>query len=86
MSYITVYEEYDMDAQDFRDKAWSGGADTLEDLTDDEIETIFSYLMDGSEDGKIELTELNDFFWFERDTIAEWLGYDSYDDLMGRDL
>ena len=32
------------------------------------------------------LTELNDFFWFERDTIAEWLGVKVYEDLMNRDL
>ena len=32
--------------------------------------------------GEIEDTELNDFFWFERDLIAEWLGYEDYDELM----
>ena len=26
-------------------------------------------------------TEINDFFWFERDTIAEWLGYEDWEDL-----
>ena len=27
-------------------------------------------------------TAINDFFWFEEDTIAEWLGYDSFEDIM----
>ena len=31
---------------------------------------------------EMEDVELNDFFWFERDTIAEWLGYEDYDELM----
>jgi hypothetical protein len=32
--------------------------------------------------GECSDTELNDFFWFERDTIAEWLGYEDYDELI----
>jgi hypothetical protein len=85
---MKVYE--DIDAQDFRDKAWSGAADTLEDLTDEQIETVMQMLEDGqplNSDGEpiaMSLTELNDFFWFDRDTIAEWLGYSSYEQLMER--
>lgn len=30
-------------------------------------------------------TEINDLFWFEEDTIAEWLGYFSFDEIMNRD-
>lgn len=26
-------------------------------------------------------TGLNDFFWFEEDTIANWLGFDSFEEL-----
>ena len=29
-------------------------------------------------------TELNDFMWFEDDTIAEWLGYNDFDEIMNR--
>ena len=42
---MKVYE--DINAEEFRDKAWSGAADTLEDLTDDQIETIMQMLEDG---------------------------------------
>ena len=73
-----------MTAQEYRDKAWSGARDTLEDLTDDEIEQVFNMLNDTYLEVPT-LTEINDFFWFERDTIAEWLGYNSYDELMRRD-
>lgn len=63
---------------------WSGGKETANDLTADEIETIFDYLADAYPEGMDE-TEVNDFFWFERDTIAEWLGYRDYEELMKRD-
>ena len=79
---MKVYE--DIDAQEFRDRAWSGAADTLEDLTDEQIETIFQYLEETEGEEGMSLTSLNDFFWFERDTIAEWLGYSSYEQLMER--
>ena len=59
---------------------WSGGRDTADDLTWDEIDTIESMLNELYTE--MEDVELNDFFWFERDTIAEWLGYEDYDALM----
>ena len=30
-------------------------------------------------------TEVNDFFWFEEDTIANWLGYDSFEEIENRE-
>ena len=83
---MLVYEEYEVNSQDLRDKLWSGGKDTLADLTDEEIDEVLSILEGAIEDPDrgMELTELNDFFWFDRDTIAEWLGYDDYDELMNR--
>lgn len=62
---------------------WSGARDTVKYLTADEIEEIFSMLEDTYPEG-MEETELNDFFWFEDDTIAEWLGYSSFDEIMER--
>lgn len=79
---MRVYE--DISADEFRDRAWSGAADTLEDLTDEQIETIFQYLEETEGEEGMSLTSLNDFFWFERDTIAEWLGYKDYEQLMER--
>lgn len=26
--------------------------------------------------------DINDIFWFEEDTIAEWLGYSDFEELM----
>lgn len=62
--------------------AWSGGEDTLEVLKEkdlcDKLENILEWdvFPDGCTD-----TELNDLLWFERDTIAEWLGFSDWDDL-----
>lgn len=63
---------------------WSGGADTVEELTDEEIEKIENYLESESPEEGWSDTAINDFFWFERETIAEWLGYDSFDDIIKR--
>ena len=62
---------------------WSGGKDTVKDLTQDELKQIETMLEDIYPDGITEMT-LNDFFWFERDTIAEWLGYCSFVEIMER--
>ena len=63
---------------------WSGAADTVEYLTPEEVENILKILEDIYPDGMTD-TELNDFFWFEDDTIAEWLGYNNFDEIMNRD-
>ena len=77
---MKVYE--DLSVSEFRDRAWSGAADTLEDLTDEQVEQIFDMLEETEGEEGMSLTSLNDFFWFERDTIASWLGYENYEELM----
>ena len=62
---------------------WSGAKDTIKYLTDEELDTIESILEDWYPDGMSE-TEINDFFWFEEDTIAEWLGYNDFEEIMNR--
>lgn len=74
----------DVYADDVRKECWSGAKDTVKYLTDDEIDTILTILEDCYPDGMTE-TELNDFFWFEDETIAEWLGYNSFDEIMERE-
>lgn len=74
----------DVYADDVRKECWSGARDTIKYLTDDEIDTILTILEDCYPDGMTD-TQLNDFFWFEDDTIAEWLGYNSFDEIMERE-
>ena len=63
---------------------WGGAKDTVKYLTADELELIESILEDVYPDG-IDETQLNDIFWFEDDTIAEWLGYNDFDEIMNRE-
>ena len=77
---MKIYSEKSLKDFDF----WSGAKDTVKYLTEDEINQIETILEDCFPDGMDE-TEINDFFWFEDDTIAEWLGYSSFDDIMYRE-
>ena len=58
--------------------AWSGGKDTLDVLIDkgvcDEVEDFIEQCFSNPTD-----TDINDFLWFERDQIAEYLGYEDWD-------
>ena len=77
---MKIYSEKSLNEFDF----WSGAKDTVKYLTEDELNQIENILEDCFPDGMNE-TDLNDFFWFEDDTIAEWLGYSSFDDIMNRE-
>ena len=61
--------------------AWSGGEDTLKTLIEkgdcDAVEMLIEEIFF---DKTPTDTEINDFLWFERDMIAEHLGYDDWED------
>ena len=59
---------------------WSGAKDRAEALTEEQFDQIEAMLEEIEPDGMDE-TAINDFFWFEEDTIAEWLGFDSFEAL-----
>ncbi len=71
----------EINLQDF--ETWSGATDTVKHLTNEELETIEQNIIDIYPDGMTE-TELNDILWFERDMIAEWLGYNDFDEIIER--
>lgn len=72
----------DMTAQELRGMVWSGAAETLEELTDAEVDTLIIEL--DFEYNEMTETELNDLLWFERDYIAELLGYKDFDEIIER--
>lgn len=76
---MKIYKDESLTGFEF----WSGAKDTVKYLTEDELETIENILEEQHPDGMDE-TELNDFFWFEDDTIAEWLGYEDFEAIMNR--
>ena len=58
--------------------AWSGGKDTLDVLIEkgvcDEVEEFIEQCFTHPTD-----TDINDFLWFERDAIADYLGYEDWE-------
>lgn len=73
--------EYKVESSLYNFPAWQGGKDTLNTLiekgdcekVEELIETIF--LEEDVTDG-----DINDFLWFERDQIAQHLGYADWDE------
>ena len=61
-------------------EGWSGAVDTLNTLTDDQKDALEANLEDLYPDGMDE-SSLNDLLWFENDSIAEWLGFEDWEDL-----
>lgn len=60
-------------------EAWADAKFTLEFLVDHyDDEEIQQVIEECWPDG-IDETELNDLLWFDKDTIAEWLGFESWD-------
>jgi hypothetical protein len=64
-------------------KFWAGAQDTVRCLSCDELDQIEQILEDIYPEG-LEEGMINDLFWFERDLIAEWLGYENFDEIMER--
>ena len=65
-------------------EAWSGARDTLDTLNEkgltEQLENILDDEAVSGEEGWTD-TSLNDFLWFETDTIAEWLGFNDWEEL-----
>lgn len=68
----------DNNLEDF--EAWAGGKDTLNVLIEkgegvcEQVEEFIMECFPNPTD-----TEINDFLWFERDQIAEYLGYEDWE-------
>lgn len=52
---------------------WCGAKDRVCDLTDEQLDEVEEILEDLYPEGMSE-TEVNDLFWFDFETIKEWLG------------
>ena len=73
----------ELSVYDLWNELWAEGRNTLDYLTVNEAQTILDILEDTlCSDEHYTLTEVNDFFAYETDTIAEWLGYENFDELM----
>lgn len=54
---------------------WSGAEGRAAMLTDDQFEVVEQNMEECAPEGGWSDTAINDLFWFEFDTIAQWLGY-----------
>ena len=62
-------------------EAWSGGRDTLEVLIDKGLCDTVEMFLEEALGEDISDTAINDVLWFERDTIADWCGFSSWEAL-----
>lgn len=73
--------EYKVESSLWNFPAWSGGKDTLETLIKNDdcnaVEELIDEVFCGDEVPSD--TDINDFLWFERDAIAEHLGYEDWE-------
>lgn len=74
---MTIIKEERLENFEF----WSGARYLADKLTCKEFDVIEELLEELYPDG-MEETEVNDFFWFDGDTIAQALGYEDEDDLL----
>ena len=74
----TINEYSKNDFYNLFENSWSGAKDTLEDIIKAEKEEEFMQYLDevfGADD-EVKDTTINNFIWFERDTIYDYLGLD----------
>ena len=62
-------------------EAWSGGRDTLEVLIEKGLCDTVEACLEEALGEDISDTTINDVLWFERDTIADWCGFSSWEAL-----
>lgn len=80
---MRIYKEISLD--DFN--PWSGAVDTMDTLwrlkeeTGDDVFTMLEFIIEEDYPDGMSETSLNDILWFENDTIAEWLGYEDWEQL-----
>lgn len=66
---------------------WAGAASNAAKLTPEELDNIEEQLeetLDWDRNEPYSTTEVNDFFWFNFETVCEWLGLD-YEEVMARE-
>jgi len=78
---MKIYREIPLSEFDF----WAGAKDTARYLTEEELEQIEQILEEIYPEGLSE-TDINDLLWFEHELIAEWLGYEDFDEIIERDI
>ena len=77
---MKIYQEISLSNFEF----WGGAKCRAEKLTEAEFDQIEAILSELYPEGESD-TFINDFFWFDEDSIAEWLGYSSFEEIYNRE-
>lgn len=87
MLVVKTINEYDKnDFSKLYDNSWSGARQTLDDISNADLEEEFMDYLEGLfGEEEVEDTTLNDYIWFERDEIYEALGLDENGELPKED-
>lgn len=79
-----MYIKQDMDFNDLINNCWSGAVDTLKTIEEhdkeDELMTHLEEIFESYFDNVPTMTEVNDYLWFEPETIFECLGISEMED------
>ena len=71
---------YELDLRNF--EAWSGAKDTLERIINEGKCGLLEQILDDTFPNGMTETELNDLLWFESETVYEWLGIRSEEQIQ----
>lgn len=74
---MRIYQEKELKNFEF----WGGAKNRVEYFTDDDFEIIEENLIKIFPEGMDEVA-LNDFIWFEDQTVSEWLGFQNFDEMI----
>lgn len=76
-----MYIKQDMDFNDLMNNCWSGAIDTLKTIEEnDKEDELMTHLEEMYYDEIPSMTEINDYLWFEPETIFECLGISETED------
>ncbi len=76
---ITIKEDFSF--YKLKDRVWSGAVDTMQRIADEhKEEELISLLNEVFCEQQPDITEINDYLWFESDDIYEYLGISSDED------
>lgn len=69
---------------DILNDCWSGAKDTIEELTNKQINVLEDHIesLFADNDEIPSATDVNDFIWFETDIIAQWFGLETWEELL----
>lgn len=79
--FNTITVKRDVSFYDLKDMVWSGAVDTMQKIADEQKEEeLMNLLNEMFFEEQPTITEVNDYLWFEFDSIYEYLGISSDED------